>query len=449
MRFDLPSAARNPISLLGTAIATAAAVVFLALMALELWGQIQNPYLGLLVFIAVPAVFVFGIVLVPIGVWRQHRRIAQQKAADEWPIIDLRLPRTRSVVFSVAVLAIINVVIVSLAAYGGVHYMESAEFCGATCHTTMGPEWKSYAVGPHSQVECVACHVGPGAGALIESKVAGTVQMWKVMTDSMPKPVPAPVRTMRPARETCQTCHWSERDIGDKLRQIREYADDETSTETVTALQLHVGGGRAELNAGSGIHWHMNIDNRIEFVATDPQRQTIAYVKFTDRAGQVREYFADGVTPDQIALGERRNMDCMDCHNRPAHTFDGTPERGIDHAIARRQIPTDLPFTRKEAVAAVKDEYPSTAAAHAGIEARLRKVYAPQSGHPALARMIAGVQDVYGRNVFPEMNVKWGTYPNNLGHMFFQGCFRCHTDTLKAKDGTTINQDCESCHAMP
>lgn len=449
MRFDLPSAARNPISLIGTAIATAAAVVFLALLALELGGQIQNPYLGLLLFIAVPSVFVLGILLVPIGVWRQHRRIAQQKAVDEWPVIDLRLPRTRAVIFSVLLLTMINALLVTLAAYGGVHYMESAEFCGTTCHTTMGPEWKAYEVSPHSQVACVSCHVGPGAAALIESKVAGTVQLWRVMTDTTPKPIPGAVRTMRPARETCQTCHWSERDIGDKLRQVREYADDEKSSETVTTLQLHVGGGRAELNAGSGIHWHMNIDNRIEFVATDPDRQTIAWVKFSDRAGNAREYFADGVTPDQIAQGERRTMDCMDCHNRPAHTFDPTPERAIDNAIARRQIPTDLPFTRREAVAAVKDEYRTTGEAIAGIEARLRKTFAPQSENPVLARVIAGVQDVYGRNVFPEMNVKWGTYPNNIGHMFFQGCFRCHTDTLKMKDGKTINQDCESCHAMP
>jgi hypothetical protein len=449
MRFDLPSAARNPISLIGVAIATAAAVVFLALLALEMGGQIQNPYLGLLLFIAIPAVFVLGILLVPIGVWRQHRRIAQAKAVDEWPVIDLRVPRVRSVVFAVALITMVNALLVTLAAYSGVHYMESAEFCGTTCHTTMGPEWKAYEVSPHSQVSCVACHVGPGAEALIESKVAGTVQLWKVMTDSMPKPIPGAVSTMRPARETCQTCHWNERDIGDTLRQIREYGDDEKSTETVTTLQLHVGGGRAELNAGSGIHWHMNIDNRIEFIATDRDRQTIPWVKFTDRNGNVREYTVDGTTPEQLQQGEYRRMDCMDCHNRPAHTFEPTPERAIDNAIARRQMPVTLPFARREAVAAVKDEYPSSADAVAGIEARLRKVYQQQSADPALAPMIRAVQDVYGRNVFPEMNVKWGTYPNNIGHMFFQGCFRCHNDTLKTRDGKTINQDCESCHAMP
>lgn len=449
MKLDFPSAVRNPISLVGSAIVTAAAVVFLVLLALDLGGQIQNPYFGLLLFIAVPSVFGFGLLLIPVGVWRQRKRVREQKAVDEWPVIDFRLPRTRTIVFAVAMLTLVNAMIVSLAAYGAVHYMESAEFCGTTCHTTMGPEWASYKVSPHAEVSCVACHVGPGAGALVESKVAGTVQLWKVMTNTVPTPVPAPVKSMRPARETCQTCHWNERDIGATLKHIKEYADDEASSETVTTLHLHVGGGRAELDSGSGIHWHMNIDNRIEFIATDDKRETIAWVKFTDRAGNAREYSAEGVTPGQLALGERRLMDCMDCHNRPAHTFDATPERAIDRAIARRQIPIDLPFARREAVAALKDEYGSTADALAGIEARLRKAYQAQAASGSLPRLISGVQDVYNRNVFPAMKVAWGTYPNQLGHMFSNGCFRCHGDTLKTRDGATISQDCETCHAMP
>lgn len=449
MRFDLPSAARNPISLIGLGIATAAGVVFFVLLALEMGGQLQNPYLGLLLFIAVPAVVVFGLLLIPIGVWRQHRRIAQHKAVDEWPVVDLRLPRTRTVLFSVAMITLFNALIVSLAAYGAVHHMESKEFCGTTCHTTMGPEWSASRVSPHSEVPCVACHVGPGAGALLESKIAGTMQLWKVATDTTPKPIPAPVRTMRPARETCQTCHWSEKEHGDKLRVIREYADDEKSSETATTLQLHVGGGRAELNAGSGIHWHMNIDNRVEFISTDPQRQNIPWVKFTDRNGNVREYTVEGTTREVLEKGERRLMDCMDCHNRPAHTFAPSPERAIDDAITNRHITNELPFTRREAVAALKDGYPTTEAAMAEIESRLRKAYQAQANDPAVARLIRGVQDVYNQNVFPAMQVTWGTYPNNIGHNFFPGCFRCHDENHKTPDGIAIKQDCESCHAMP
>lgn len=448
MRLDLPSVTRNPTSLIGAAIATAMAMVFLALLALEMGGQLRNPYIGLLLFVAVPAVLVFGLILIPIGAWRQHRRIAAGRVGADWPVIDLRLPRTRSVIFGVALLTCVNILIVSLAAYGTVHHMETAEFCGTTCHTTMEPEWKAHAVSPHAKVACVSCHVGPGSEALVQSKIAGTRQLWQLFTNNVPAPVPAPVRTMRPATETCQTCHWAEKSHGDKLRTIREYADDEKSSETATVLQLHVGGGRSDLRGGGGIHWHMNIDNKIEFISSDAQRQVIPWVKFTDRQGNVKEYAVDGVTPEQLAQGERRSMDCMDCHNRPAHTFEPTAERAVDTAIASGYLSRALPFARREAVAALKDEYPDGGAAKTGIETRLRKAYSSRSA-AEVTDLVAGVQEIYGRNIFPAMQVTWGTYPNNIGHVFFNGCFRCHDDNHKASDGSVIKQDCESCHAMP
>lgn len=448
MRLDLPSVTRNPISLIGAAIATAMAMVFFALLALEMGGQLRNPYLGLLLFVAVPAVFIFGLVLIPIGAWRQHRRVAAGRALGDWPVVDLRLPRTRTIIFAVAIVTFMNILIVSLAAFGAVHHMETAEFCGTTCHTTMEPEWKAHAVSPHAEVACVSCHVGPGSEALIQSKIAGTRQLWQLFTNNVPTPVLAPVKTMRPARDTCQTCHWAEKNHGEKLRTIREYADDEKSTETATALQLHVGGGRSDLGSGSGIHWHMNIDNKIEFISSDTQRQVIPWVKFTDRQGNVKEFAVDGVTPAQLAQGERRSMDCMDCHNRPAHTFEPNAERAVDTAIANGYLQRALPFARREAVAALKDEYPNADAAKTGIETRLRKAYSARAT-AEVSDLVAGVQEIYGRNIFPAMKVKWGTYPNNIGHVFFNGCFRCHDDNHKAKDGTVIKQDCESCHAMP
>jgi hypothetical protein len=176
MRLDLPSTVRNPLSLIGVAITTAMAVVFLILLALELSGQITNPYFGLLLFVAVPGVFLLGLLLIPLGVWRQHRRVRAGRALEDWPVIDLRLPRVRSIILGVTVMTLFNVMIVTLAAYGAVHHMESAEFCGTTCHTTMEPEWKAYQVSAHSQVACVSCHVGPGAEALVESNLAGTAR---------------------------------------------------------------------------------------------------------------------------------------------------------------------------------------------------------------------------------------------------------------------------------
>lgn len=451
MRLDLPSTVRNPVSLIGVAVATSMAVVFLALLSLEIFGQLTNPYLGLLLFIAVPAVFLLGLVLIPLGAWRHRRRLAVGGAPEDWPVVDLRLPHTRTVVVSVAALTSVNILLFSLAAYGAVHHMEQAEFCGQTCHTPMRPQYSAYQVSPHAKVACVSCHVGPGAEALVQSKIAGTRQLWQLASNNVPKPILGPVRTMRPARETCETCHWSEKFHGDRIRQIREYADDEKSTETITTLQVHVGGGSAASGTGSGIHWHMNLDNRVEYIATDPQRQTIPWVKLTDRTGTGREYVVEGTTPEQLARGERRVMDCMDCHNRPAHTFEPSAERAIDTAIARGQIPRDLPFARREGVAAVTASYPTSEAAAVGIAAKLRTVYADRAQTDAalLGRLIAGTQSLYARNVFPEMKVTWATYPNNIGHVAFPGCFRCHDENHKSRDGKVIGQDCESCHAMP
>ncbi len=445
MRIDLPSAARNPTSLVGAAIATAMAVLFLVLLALEVGGLLRNPYLGLLLFVAVPAVFLLGLLLIPLGIWRRRRLLALGQLPEDWPVIDLRRPRTRTLLFGVTLLTLVNVIIFSLAAYGAVHHMESAAFCGTTCHTTMEPEYTAYQVGAHARVSCVSCHVGPGAEAQVEAKLAGTRQLWHLLTGNVPAPVPAPVRSMRPARDTCANCHWPEKMHGDTLRQIREYADDEKSSETVTTLQLHVGGGQA--GSGSGIHWHMNIDNRVEYIALDAERQTIPWVKFTDRDGRVTEYVVAGTTPATLAAGEHRLMDCMDCHNRPAHTFDSGPERAVDAAIARGQIPRDLPFARRQAVAALQASFDSRQAAMTGIERAMREAYPAEA--PSLARMIAGVQGVYARNVFPAMRVGWGTYPNNIGHVAFPGCFRCHDDNHKTADGRAIQQDCQTCHDMP
>jgi GNAT superfamily N-acetyltransferase len=143
-------------------------------------------------------------------------------------------------------------------------------------------------------------------------------------------------------------------------------------------------------------------------------------------------------------------MDCMSCHNRPAHTFDATPARAIDRAIAEGRIPRELPFARREAVAAVRAVYVDRAAALDGIGSRLRNFYRTRGGVDAhlVDRAVTGAQDAWAGNVFPAMKVAWGTYASQLGHVDNPGCFRCHDDSHKTRDGKVISQDCELCHAM-
>ena len=431
-------------------MATAMAWLFLALLAADWFGFLgNNPYIGLLLFVAVPAAFLIGLLLIPLGVWRARRRAPD--AVQDWPVLDLRDPRQRSLTVTVLALTFVNALIVSIAAFGSVHYMETTEFCGTTCHTTMEPEYVAHQRGPHASVECVRCHVGPGAGALIQSKINGTRQLVHVLTGNVPKPVPPPPELISTARETCEGCHWPERFVGDKTRVIREFANNEKNAETVTTLQLHVGGGSRASGIGTGIHWHMNLDNEIEFVSDPAKPDTIPYVRLRDRTGAVREYFGEGATPAQIAAGRRQRMDCMDCHNRPAHTFSASATRAIDEAMAQGLIPRDLPFARREAIAAVRAEYADRDTAMNGIASRLREFYRTRAGVDAaqVNRAIAGAQETWAGNVFPAMKVTWGTYPSNIGHVDSPGCFRCHDDTHKTKDGAnTISQDCELCHTV-
>jgi hypothetical protein len=426
------------------------AVVFLVLLLLDFVGYFHNPYVGLLLFVVLPAAFVLGLLLIPVGVRlaaRQRRLFPDAPRAD-WPILDLNIARQRKVIAIVVVLTVVNLVVLSVASYGALHYMETAEFCGRVCHTTMEPQYVAHQSGAHARVPCVACHVGSGVGALVESKLAGTRQLWQVATRNVPAPVPSPVRSMRPARDTCEQCHWPEKLHGDEVRVIREYAEDEQNTETVTTLTVFVGGGSASLGVGSGIHWHMNLDNEIEYITTDPKRAVIPYVRLRARDGTVREYTTPGTTPEQLANGERRRMDCMDCHSRPAHVLSPTPERALTEACGRGRIPRDLPFVRREALAAITPAYVDRAAALQAIATRLHDHYRkyPSVDAAVVERAIAGTQDVWARNVFPAMKVTWGTYPNHLSHIDTPGCFRCHDDEHTTKDGRVIKQDCEMCH---
>lgn len=449
MRFALPKALRHPLALVGVAATILAAILFVILFLLEFLGFLTSPYIGLLLLVAIPIGAGAGLLMILIGVWLDRRR--QRRTPDvpaEWPVIDLRTSRHRKFLVIAIAIVSLNLVVLTMGSYGAVHYMETDGFCGQVCHETMEPQYTGHETGPHARVACVACHVGPGAGALVESKMAGARQLWLVATRNVTKPVPAPVRAMRPARDTCMNCHWAENFHGDEVRVFPEFANDEANTDAGTALTLFVGGGSSKLGTGSGIHWHMNLDNEIEYIATDPKREHIPYVRLRGRDGVVREFVKDGTTPEALAAGERRRMDCMDCHSRPAHTFSPTPERAVDVAIVQGRIPRDLPYVRREAVAAVAETYPTRGAALASIAARLREFYKayPSQDARTIDRAIAGTQDVWARNVFPAMKVTWGTYPNHIGHVDTPGCFRCHDDEHKARDGTVIRQDCELCH---
>jgi nitrate/TMAO reductase-like tetraheme cytochrome c subunit len=439
----------HPLAIVGVVITTVAAVVFIALMIAVAVGLLNNPYAGLLVFVALPALFVLGLLLIPLGMWLQRRKLRRDPTAvADWSVLDFRRPTVRRVTLLIIALSAVNLVLLLLAGYGTIHWMESPSFCGQACHTPMHPQFTAWQSAPHSGVRCTDCHIGEGARAFLHYKLVGVRQLYHVVTNQIPKPIPG-VADMRPALETCGNCHWSERGFANRLRVIREYADDETNSETTTTLLMHVGGPGQPTGVGRAIHWHADPRISITFTATDKERQTIPYVKVTDAQGQVREYVTEGTTAAQLAQGERRTMDCIDCHNVVAHRISPTPERAVDEAIAAGRISRKLPFVRREGVRLLKGEYGAQEAGLRAIDEGLRKFYAPRGSGIAsrdLDQAVDTLRTLYGRNVFPVMKVTWGVYPDNVGHMTSSGCFRCHDGSHTAKDGTTINADCEYCH---
>ena len=452
MRRLLAAALRNWISAIGVALTTASALLFLFLIALELLGFLHNPYVGIVIFVLVPALFVVGLLLIPIGLWFERRRRWIDAPAPAWPKLDLRDPVTRRMLGFVAAATLVNLAIISTASFGAVEYSESRAFCGQVCHDVMGPEFVAHENGLHARILCVSCHVGPGAGAFLSAKLNGTRQLGLVVTGKYSRPIPTPIEGMPDVQSTCEHCHSPDRFIGDKIKVFYEHADDEANTQTKTTVRLHVGGPVSGTGSGTGIHWHMNRANLVEYVALDDEREKIPYIRVTTSDGKTREYFADGVTPSELEGKPRRRMGCLDCHSRPAHTFGSTPERGVDAALGAGLINPKIPFIRREAVRALRATYPSHEIALPQIERTIRDALSARLPHGFeegdLRTAIGVTQALYRHNVFPSMMIGWGTCPSQLGHTTSSGCFRCHDENHKTRDGVTIRQDCESCHVI-
>lgn len=438
---------RHPISLAGLLLATLGASGFLALGAASAFGLFSNPYAGLLVFIAFPALFVIGLLLIPLGARLQRRALARGVSVDEWPVLDFRQHTVRVRAFIAIALTVVNIAIVLVAGYGSIHWMESPSFCGQACHTQMQPQFASWQNTEHATVACVDCHVGEGARAFVRYKLAGVRQLIHVIDGNYPRPIPAHVADLRPANETCGHCHSPSRSHAEVTRVIREYADDETNSESVTELQLHVGAAGQKTAAGRSIHWHADPANQVEYVAADEERQKIPIVRVKSANGSVTEYKAPGDAP---ANGVTRVMDCIDCHNAIGHRVASTVESAVNHVLSTGQVSRDLPFVRREAVRLLKADYADQDQAAAEIDRSLRAFYA--SGRAvdpaALEQAVRQLQHQYRANVFPSMKVTWGTYQDHLGHVTSDGCFRCHDGEHTSSDGKTINNDCEYCHSM-
>ncbi len=450
----------NGISLAGSALTTVSAFLFLLLFAIHLVSQTGGtPYLGILTFLVLPALFLVGLVLIPVGLWRLRKRrrqaLAEDDPAAEFAILDFNRPQVRRTALVFLAATGINALILGVGTYKGVEVMESTQFCGAACHAVMQPEFTTYLRSPHARVKCVECHIGAGANWFVKSKLSGSWQVVSVAFNLYPRPIPVPVHNLRPARETCEECHWPNKFVGDRFKINTHFAEDEANTETQTVLVVKVGGRQA--GHSQGIHWHVDRDHVLRY-RSDEKRQTMYEVEMVARDGTRKTWTGPAAsTPEGQRATEWRTMDCIDCHNRPTHIYR-SPEGELDAALLDRRVDPSLPFVRREGLKALQADYPSHEAARAGIAKAIAAFYAesyPQVAaekKDAVAAAGAALGDIWSWNVFPQMRIGWGTYRNHIGHPLDMsgevGCFRCHDEQHKAADGRTISQDCSTCHSI-
>jgi hypothetical protein len=376
----------NWISRTGVFLVTAAVVFGILLLPASLGHPSGNPYFGILAFLILPAVFLGGLLLIPIGIAMKRRH----GPSDTGPLhLTSANPEWMKLVRFLAVATVMNIAIAGYAAFGAVSYMDSNSFCGKACHVVMAPEHTALAAGSHAQVECVACHVGPGAAGFIKAKMGGIRQLAMLATNTYSRPIPGAADRMIPAKKRCQQCHSLVRQTDDKLVVLSRFNDDEQNTPATTVLAVHV----------SKIH-STHVDN----------------------------------------------LDCLECHNRPAHRFQSA-EDGVDAAIAQGAIARELPFARKQGVAILQKPYATREIAAAQIPAAFADYYrqaypdVASKNSAEIARAGAGLAAIYARNVYPDLKLGWNSHPSNLGHTEAPGCFRCH-------EGGAITQDCSACHNL-
>ena len=450
-----PTIPKTSLGMAGASLAAVSGTLILGLAILAIAGYVGSPYIGIFAFLVLPGVFVLGLLLIPLGSFlarRRERLVAEQGGVvPPLPVVDLNDKSTRARVIAFAVLTGVNILILGLAGYKGLQVMDSPAFCGA-CHKVMDPEFTAYQRSPHARVACVECHIGEGASWFVKSKLSGAWQLISVTFNLYQRPIPTPIHNLRPARETCEECHWPYKFSGDRLHVRTVYGEDEKNTAKKTVILLHVGGGETASGPVRGIHAHVAPGVTVRYLS-NPTRTSISTVEASFPGGRT-EIYRTKDTPAALPQAEAwRQMDCVDCHNRPTHLFR-QPGLEVDQEMASGHIDASLPFVKREALKALQGSYPSHEAARQAIEAQIADFYrkldpAAFPGREAKVKAAAAaVGNIYCWNVWPSMKIAWGTYPTYLGHDQAPGCFRCHDGEHKNAAGKEISQDCSLCHSL-
>jgi hypothetical protein len=386
---------------------------------------------------------------------RRRRRLGLKEALP-YPVLDLNNSRQRRKLALFLAGGSLFGILLSFTGYNAYLFTDSNTFCGKLCHRVMTPENTAYLNGPHARVPCVDCHVGSGVSWYVKSKVSGFPQVFAMWFNTHSRPIPVPIKNLRPARETCEECHWPEKFYGAQLKQNPYFRYNEKNSPEQISLLVRTGGGTPNLGENAGIHWHMAIGHKVYFRATDRQLQQIPWVKVVRPDGSESTYIDKRVNLKDEELNKLpvNSMDCMDCHNRPSHVFY-PPETAVDEAMAGGNISPRLPWIKKLALDALVKKYEDRQDVREAIRQSIEAYYADKypdvlkKQKTEIDQAVKTISVIYGRNVFPSMKVDWTTYPNNIGHRNWPGCFRCHNDRHANEAGKVLTSSCPVCHTVP
>jgi hypothetical protein len=449
---------RNWITIIGSLIAAVNLLLIIVLFLISTILNKNETNLGLFIYIILPGFLLLGLIMIPLGIIisRKKRISSGQDDLKKLPTVDLNNPKHRK---AFIVFTIVTVIILFLSTYGSFeayHLTESVEFCGTLCHKVMEPEYTAYQNSSHANVACVECHVGSGASWYVKSKLSGLHQVYAVATKTYPSPIETPLHDLRPARETCEKCHWPQKFYARNLHTNKYYLADSLNSEWNITLQMKIGPEYVGLGFKEGIHWHINPNTNIEYISENDKRELITYVRYTNKAtGEVTIYRNPDIeiSDSTISASSARTMDCIDCHNRPSHKYDSPPVY-FDKAMLTNEISQGIPFVKRTAMGILRNNFSDKDTALMQIRDGIINYYKTdfseyfKNNSAKIDSSVTALQQAYSRNTFPGMKVSYDVYPNHIGHLEVEGCFRCHNDAFKSENGRRISKECNLCHTI-
>ena len=445
----------NPISMVGAIIASVTFGTIIILMVIDAIWNTLPPYFGIVTYILLPSVLILGLIIIPIGalIERKHWRKAAEAGIPPLPRIDLNDGRQRTAFFLFSTGTLLLMLFSAIGGYRAFDFTESVTFCGKICHAVMRPEYTTYLHSPHARVACVQCHVGAGASWYVKSKLSGAYQVYAVLFNKFPRPIPTPIKNLRPARETCEQCHWPQSFVGERRITKEYFLEDSANTRWTLDMLIKIGKSTPGEAQRPPVHWH--VTHTVQYLPADSTLQNIPWVRIVRSDGKSVIFSTDNnpFTPDSVKKLTVKTMDCIDCHNRPTHIIK-TPGDAVNDAMASGTIDPALPWIKQTAVNALIPRYTNTKDALDSIALTINAFY--KDKYPAVASQrgsdiseaVASVQKIYQNNFFPYMRVDWRAYNNNIGHENYLGCFRCHDGNHKSPDGQVIPNNCETCHII-